>query len=183
MRLVIKLIDKLIGTLNNTTVVHHSFQNRPNNSSKSREIIGRDKFKSDFIRQFWAHCDHVSFLFWFPDYILTLIGTIWILWMWRINFYRKVMVNIDLATSEINAYLYRVETTESASAQFPTWIFNFGPYGQLTAVFLLKSCIIWQWKKNIHIKNLGSILVGGQNTGFLTSQVLYGTTPAEAKAL
>ena len=29
---------------------------------------------------------------------------------------------------------HRVDITESASAQFPTWIINFGPYGQLRPV-------------------------------------------------
>ena len=29
---------------------------------------------------------------------------------------------------------HRVDITESSSAQFPTWIFNFGPYGQVKAL-------------------------------------------------
>ena len=29
---------------------------------------------------------------------------------------------------------HRVDITESSSAQFPTWIFNFGPYGRLRPV-------------------------------------------------
>ena len=32
------------------------------------------------------------------------------------------------------AWHHRVDTTEGASAQCPTWIFNFGPYWQLRAV-------------------------------------------------
>ena len=34
---------------------------------------------------------------------------------------------------------HKVDTTEGASAQFPIWIFNFWPYGQLRAV-LKKMC-------------------------------------------
>ena len=34
----------------------------------------------------------------------------------------------------LRAYTHRIDITESASAQFPTWIFNFGPYGHLRAV-------------------------------------------------
>jgi len=30
--------------------------------------------------------------------------------------------------------VHKVDITEGASAQFPTWIFNFRPYGQLRAV-------------------------------------------------
>ena len=34
----------------------------------------------------------------------------------------------------LESYMHRVDITESFSAQYPTWIFNFGPYGQLRAV-------------------------------------------------
>ena len=30
--------------------------------------------------------------------------------------------------------IFAIDITESSSAQFPPWIFNFGPYGQLRAV-------------------------------------------------
>ena len=41
--------------------------------------------------------------------------------------------NLPLNTTT-NGLFYKVDITEGASAQFPTWIFNFGPYGQLRAV-------------------------------------------------
>ena len=34
----------------------------------------------------------------------------------------------------IEKRVHRVNITESSSDQFPTWVFNFGPYGQLRAV-------------------------------------------------
>ena len=33
----------------------------------------------------------------------------------------------------LESYMHRVDITESFSAQYPTWIFNFGPYGQLSS--------------------------------------------------
>ena len=34
----------------------------------------------------------------------------------------------------LESYMHSVDITESFSAQYPTWIFNFGPFGQLRAV-------------------------------------------------
>ena len=43
-------------------------------------------------------------------------------------------VKAELCQAKQREAEHRVVITEYSSAQFPTWIFNFGPYGQLNAV-------------------------------------------------
>ena len=43
-------------------------------------------------------------------------------------------VKAELCQAKQREAEHRVVITECSSAQFPTWIFNFGPYGQLNAV-------------------------------------------------
>ena len=46
---------------------------------------------------------------------------------------------------------HRVDITESFSTQFPTWVFNFGPYGQRRVVRVNSSIMLKTLESGINI--------------------------------
>ena len=67
-------------------------------------------------------------------YYGVLLTTVRVLLTFFIYFNLKTNKQFLQKMWAIYGFHHRVDITEGASAQFPTWIFNFRPYGQLRAV-------------------------------------------------